>query len=253
MLADVHGLGSPGLQRHDRERRAVAHADADGAGEHRVAGVVQHDRRRAEGLGVHDEVDGAPRPARAGQPDGHSVGDHVLRRDGDGATDGRALKRDRRRPVTGACDSGFDVVVDDLDGLVGAVHRHLDRVVGPRRLEQRTYPRHGREAPLLLATGRHREVLDAHRTDPVGPADVRDALLQAGTDADRRLVDGEHLARGGVGHDLCRHPTAPSICSSMSLLSSSAYSMGSSRATGSMKPRTIMAMASVSGMPRDIR
>ncbi len=39
----------------------------------------------------------------------------------------------------------------------------------------------------------------------------------------------------------------------MSLLSSSAYSIGSSRAMGSMKPRTIMAIASSSGMPRDMQ
>ena len=39
----------------------------------------------------------------------------------------------------------------------------------------------------------------------------------------------------------------------MSLFSSMAYSMGSSRAMGSMKPRTIIAMASSSGIPRLIR
>ena len=51
-----------------------------------------------------------------------------------------------------------------------------------------------------------------------------------------------------------RHqPTAPSICSSMSRLSSRAYSMGSSRAMGSTNPRTIIAMASSSVSPRDWR
>ena len=48
-------------------------------------------------------------------------------------------------------------------------------------------------------------------------------------------------------------PTAPSIWSSMRRLSSRAYSIGSSRAIGSMKPRTIIAMASSSAMPRDMR
>ena len=48
-------------------------------------------------------------------------------------------------------------------------------------------------------------------------------------------------------------PTAPSICSSMSRLSSRAYSIGSSLAIGSMKPRTIIAIASSCSMPRDIR
>ena len=51
-----------------------------------------------------------------------------------------------------------------------------------------------------------------------------------------------------------RHqPTAPSICSSISRFSSSAYSIGSSRAIGSTKPRTIVAIASSSVMPRLIR
>ena len=49
------------------------------------------------------------------------------------------------------------------------------------------------------------------------------------------------------------HPTAPSIWSSIKRLSSIAYSMGSSRAMGSTKPRTIMAIASSSFMPRDMR
>ena len=49
------------------------------------------------------------------------------------------------------------------------------------------------------------------------------------------------------------HPTAPSICSSMSRFSSSAYSIGSSRATGSTNPRTIIAMASSSLSPRCCR
>ena len=55
---------------------------------------------------------------------------------------------------------------------------------------------------------------------------------------------------GGAGHD---QPTAPSICSSISRLSSSAYSIGSSRAMGSTKPRTIIAIASSSVSPRLIR
>ena len=49
------------------------------------------------------------------------------------------------------------------------------------------------------------------------------------------------------------HPTAPSICSSISRLSSSAYSIGSSLAIGSTKPRTTIAIASSSVSPRLIR
>ena len=48
-------------------------------------------------------------------------------------------------------------------------------------------------------------------------------------------------------------PTAPSICSSISRFSSSAYSIGNSRAIGSTKPRTIIAIASSSPIPRLIR
>jgi len=48
-------------------------------------------------------------------------------------------------------------------------------------------------------------------------------------------------------------PTAPSICSSISRFSSSAYSMGSSRAIGSTNPRTMVAIASSSVRPRLMR
>src|SRR5699024_10682657 len=61
-------------------------------------------------------------------------------------------------------------------------------------------------------------------------------------------------ALGGLGHVVGHgHPTAPSICSSISRLSSSAYSIGSSLAIGSTKPRTIVAIASSSVTPRFIR
>ena len=64
-------------------------------------------------------------------------------------------------------------------------------------------------------------------------------------------VDVLHLE--GPGQSLSRHPTAPSICSSIRRFSSRAYSIGSSLAIGSTKPRTIIAIASSSAMPRDIR
>ena len=62
-------------------------------------------------------------------------------------------------------------------------------------------------------------------------------------------IGGELL----VGGAQRRQPTAPSICISMSRLSSSAYSIGNSRAIGSMNPRTIIAIASSSRIPRLIR
>jgi len=48
-------------------------------------------------------------------------------------------------------------------------------------------------------------------------------------------------------------PTAPSICSSMRRLHSTAYSIGRVRVIGSMKPLTIMLIACCSDRPRLIR
>ena len=57
----------------------------------------------------------------------------------------------------------------------------------------------------------------------------------------------------GRGSGSVHQPTAPSICSSIRRFSSRAYSIGSSRAIGSTKPRTIIAIASSSVRPRLIR
>ena len=69
---------------------------------------------------------------------------------------------------------------------------------------------------------------------------------------ERMLVEGGgqrlgHVDLGG------RQPTEPSIWSSIRRLSSTAYSMGSSRVMGSMNPFTIIAVASTSDRPRLIR
>ena len=102
-----------------------------------------------------------------------------------------------------------------------------------RVLVDAAQPLERREPPDLLAAGRHRVVVDVERS----------LWVQVG-------IDPRHLE----GLCDCRHqPTAPSICSSISRLSSRAYSIGSSLAIGSTKPRTIIAIASSSAMPRDIR
>ncbi len=67
-----------------------------------------------------------------------------------------------------------------------------------------------------------------------------------------RVHDASHL------HSLQRtnedaYPTLPSICNSISLFISTAYSIGSSFTSGSMKPVTIIDEASASVMPRLIR
>ena len=118
-------------------------------------------------------------------------------------------------------------------------------------------PLERREAPDLLAPGRHGVVGDvegAHRVQvaldlvPLGRV-----LLQGG--ADGFGGDGQSSTfyvrawRRRVGDQ----PTAPSICSSIRRLSSRAYSIGSSLAIGSTKPRTIIAIASSCSMPRDMR
>ncbi len=106
--------------------------------------------------------------------------------------------------------------------------------VGKRRVSmQATQPPKRGEPPLLLAAGRHAEVGRV-----VGPQ-----LVQAG--------DGSRGFHGSL--EASHQPTAPSICSSISRFSSSAYSIGSSRAIGSTNPRTMVAAASSSVIPRLIR
>src|SRR5690606_3100703 len=94
------------------------------------------------------------------------------------------------------------------------------------------------EAPDLLPPGRHRVVVQRERP---GRVQMAGDGLDGGGDV------------AGTGLGVGTHPTAPSICSSISRFSSSAYSIGSSLAIGSMKPRTIMAIASSSVRPRLIR
>ena len=100
-----------------------------------------------------------------------------------------------------------------------------------------------------VVAGQHRLVVQAaealERGEPPDLlAPVRDGVVGQ--------VEGAHRVQ--VGGDVQTHqPTAPSICSSMRRFSSRAYSIGSSLAIGSTKPRTIIAIASSSAMPRDIR
>src|SRR5690606_16331165 len=108
------------------------------------------------------------------------------------------------------------------------------------------------EAPLFLAARGDREVGELEARGALGPRGARDDGVGVRAVGDGARVIGDQ----SFGTGLCcggHQPTDPSICSSMRRLSSSAYSMGSSREMGSTNPRTIMAMASVSGMPRDMR
>ena len=99
--------------------------------------------------------------------------------------------------------------------------------------------------PLFQAGGRHGDLL------------VCAPRMLTPLTKPHRLPDGETLYSSGVESlsnafhrsrflqcSACHQPTDPSISSSIRRLSSTAYSSGSSFAIGSMKPRTIMAIAS---------
>ena len=101
-----------------------------------------------------------------------------------------------------------------------------------RTVVQSTQPAQRREPPELVAPAGNLEGVDVERTE----------LLT--------LVGADGI---GVFSDTGHQPTEPSIWSSMSRLSSRAYSIGNSRAIGSTKPRTTIAIASSSVMPRLIR
>ncbi len=111
----------------------------------------------------------------------------------------------------------------------------IERASGGRRgpVVQATQPLERGEPPQLVTTAGHLEGVDVERGEQLA------------------LVLDDPF--GGLGQILCHYPTAPSICSSISRFSSSAYSIGSSLAIGSTKPRTTIAMASSSVMPRLIR
>ena len=108
------------------------------------------------------------------------------------------------------------------------------------------------DGDLGVAGGTRRAVVQAAQPPQRGePPD----LVAAVRDLEGVDVKGSEqlplIDSGVVGGD--RHPTEPSICNSISRLSSSAYSMGSSLAIGSTKPRTTIAIASSSVSPRLIR
>jgi len=186
------------------------------------------------------------RDPRTGSGDGDLDGLGHLDLAGDGHDGGRLERRERLcRNAVGGDTALPEAVVTALDGF----DRHAvafadldDRVSGRggRSVVQTTQSLERREAPQLVTTAGHLEGVDVERAELlalVGGGQCRPAVLDA---------------LGGFGQ-VRRHPTAPSICSSMSRLSSNAYSIGSSLAMGSTKPRTTMAMASSSVMPRLIK
>ena len=225
--AHVDGVPIPGLKRDDGRDGPVADADLHIAGEGGRAAVIEDHGPAAEGRELDDDVrcrclapsgDGDP-----GSPDRLLGQAH----DQDLPGLGEGLGRDDVGRHEGR--SGTRIVdVHLLDDEALGVNVDVETPVEPHRAGvQAPEARQGCETPLLLAARGHGMIGDSARANG------------------RRVV----TRRDGDGHQ----PTAPSICSSMSRLSSSAYSIGSSRAIGSTKPRTIMAMASSSVMPRDMR
>ena len=281
-LQQVHRVVVPVLDRDEVEGGAVADDDLHVGGPHRVPDVAQHHG----GAGVRAQFDEcvaelgvalAGRPV-AGDGDHDGAVDLGLRGDGD---DPRLRERRpglRRHPVARGQHRTQPGVVtpDQLDG-----HRRggvdLDgraRAGGEGPVVQPPEPLERGEPPDLLAAGGDHVVGEVEGAFgvQVGRDPVGGAHLHPGPDRLERLLGragpglshshrGGSLSSGSDGHGRHRgrplggrrQPTAPSICSSMSRLSSSAYSIGSSRAMGSTKPRTIIAIASSSSMPRLMR
>ena len=132
-------------------------------------------------------------------------------------------------PILGSPCSAFSALTSG-DGVTSRIRAALGQRVGPVQAAQAA--QRG-EPPLLLAARRDREIRRVVRLVLMQPGDGRIGL--------ERPLKKRH------------QPTAPSICSAISRFSSSAYSIGSSRAIGSTKPRTMVAAASSSVMPRLIR
>ena len=238
VVRDVHRVVGPVLQAHHLQRRAVADHQLDVVGVGRAARVIEDDHRLGHRLHVHEQVPerdalrviAADRDHRG--PAGHRLGGH---RDDGGLAERReragAHPVGRRERAAQPGVAPFGRLHHDAGGGV-RFHGHLP--LGQRGVAgQIPHPAQRREPPVLLAPGGHGEVGGVERLQLVQPGDGRRTLW--------RPADPGH------------QPTAPSICSSISRFSSSAYSIGSSRAIGSTKPRTIVAAASSSVMPRLIR
>ena len=150
------------------------------------------------------------------------------------------------------------VATDGLDDHLGRCV-DLDEnlaVAGAVVLVQVAQPVERGEPPLLLAPGRDGEVGEVVGREAVAPAVTgqwRRAVRVRFAAEPTRSGDRISAQRRWFGRSYDAQPTAPSICSSISRLSSRAYSIGSSLAIGSTKPRTIIAIASSSVRPRLIR
>ena len=264
------------------ELGAVADDDLDVLRQGRGALEAQHDGGLREGAGADTrwpaEATSLPVPVSGDR--GGLLADVLL---GDVDQEHRVGGRPgTRADAVGRHEPGAAAgLVVDADAL--GASRRPPRAPRPRRSAPSSgaswwmpaQPLERREPPDLLAAGGHDVVGDVER--PLG-VQVAEHLLGVmfervshavgcnshrfstssvlggrGGFADRSSTSSMQVASRSGCQARSAQPTAPSICSSMSRLSSRAYSIGSSFAIGSTKPRTIIAIASSSCMPRDIR
>ncbi len=258
MLGEVERVVGPALHGDDRDVGPVAGDDREQLGEARAAGVLDDDDGLGEAARADHEVAVDRVAARAIEPDADRLGELGVGRqvDEDGpsadpAASTAARSCGGRTPRSRA--SAAEIV--DVVTPSGRLRRPVE-VPGGALGQQSSELLHRGEAPLLLAAGRQRERRDVERRRTLG------ARLLGHEPGRRGGLRVDVRGGAGVGHGGIRvdervgnghQPTAPSIWSSMRRLSSRAYSIGSSRAIGSMKPRTIIAMASSSAIPRDMR
>ena len=290
VVGGMDGLVLPALDGHQGELGAVGDRHLDALGQGGGAGVVQDDGSLGTGLGGDEDVlgggagelcvladdvqSGGPLQLGAGLQREHGGGLCAVP-GGDAGTvdrgthgaDAGVAARDRLQ-----AHAVGQVRLDTDTGIALAGGGRADGV----EVEQRSEALHRREAPLLLTAARHRDVGGVEGGGAVGArGDIaRPAVGVGAVERGARVVGREFrhvevlLGRQQAGVMRCGskaewadeggsaavgQPTEFSICSSMSRLSSRAYSMGSSRAMGSTKPRTIVAMASVSVRPRCMR
>src|SRR5690625_2320236 len=168
---------------------------------------------------------------------------------------GGPLPGEGRHPVGGCSGTAQSLITaGELFGqhTFGSLDPHLRCGAAEGAGQQALEPVQRGEPPFFLPAGGDGEVLDRVGGEPVSPGRTGGFGLPVtvcAVGARPRVVGAERVVFSCGRHQ----PTAPSICSSISRFSSRAYSMGSSRAIGSTKPRTIIAIASASSIPRDIR
>src|SRR6185436_2912123 len=148
-------------------------------------------------------------------------------------------------------DAGVERLTEELDADIGEPFLRLVDV-GDSQDDRRERQRRKRLSGAFRVDDRERDVV-RFELDP------RVCRVRVALQPERLLVElrrpppvfRRHCDE--VDAPCVDQPTEPSICSWISRFISTAYSSGSSFVIGSTKPETIIAEASVSESPRDIR